>query len=307
MVLSAVALTGATGMLGRHVVSALESQGIRVLSCARVARQGKDSADRRIWDLGQWRSMDEMDALFEGAQAIVHAGAMVPGNSKLPGEAELFDVNVRACLNLGEWALARSVPVVHVSGAIVYAEQDRENIDESAPTGYTGFGGFYGLTKVLAEDIFQRLQQRGLQAAVLRPSSIYGAGLSPTKMLRKFLATAAAGGTIELVPPIEDRIDLIHAADVAAAVAAVLKTGAWTTFNLASGHPSTVREIADACLAVTGKGDIQVRGDVKNARTPGVRFSLNCERANRALGWSPGVSLHQGMAALFENRVLTPG
>lgn len=307
MVLNAVVLTGASGMLGRHVVSALGSANFRILACTRSTEQMNDVAERRVWDLAQWRSFDELDELFEGAQAVVHAGAMVPRNPEPLDEGRMFDVNVRACQNLGEWALARSVPVVHISGAIVYAQQDRENIDETAPTSYTGQGGFYGLTKLLSEDIFRRLRERGLQVAILRPSSIYGFGLSSTKVLRTFLATAARDGTIELTPPVDDRIDLIHATDVATAVVDVLKAEVWKTFNLASGHPPTVLEIANACLAVTGKGKIQVRDTEQDIRKPRKRFFLNCERARRDLGWAPRVGFQQGLTALFENRISTLG
>ena len=169
MVLSSIALTGASGMLGRHVVAALAAAGFQVIACSRHKEWGTALSEARVWDLTQWRSFDELDELFKGARAIVHAGAMVPKAEGPLDEGRMFDANVRACLNLGEWALARSVPVVHISGAIVYVEPDRQGIDETAPTGHSGLGGFYGLTKLLAEDIFRRLRERGLQVAILRP------------------------------------------------------------------------------------------------------------------------------------------
>ena len=305
MVLSSIALTGASGMLGRHVAPALAAAGFQVIACARHKERATAVSEARVWDLTRWRSFDELDALFEGARAIVHAGAMVPKTAEPLDEGQMFDANVRACLNLGEWALARSVPVVHISGAIVYVETERQGIDETALTGHPGLGGFYGLTKLLAEDIFRRLQERGLRVAILRPSSIYGTGLAVTKMLRVFLATAAKGETIELASPVDDRIDLIHAADVASAVVDVLTTEAWDTFNLASGHPVSVLEIANACLAATGKGKVQIREATQDVGKPSSRFCLNCDRAERVLGWTPAIGLEEGIAALFENSVPT--
>lgn len=305
MVLSSIALTGASGMLGRHVAPALAAAGFRVIACARNEEGCAAISEARVWDLTQWRSFDELDALFEGARAVVHAGAMVPKTAAPLDNGRMFDANVRACLNLAEWALARAVPVVHISGAIVYREPDRQSIDETAPTGYSGLGGFYGLTKLFAEDVFRHLQERGLRVAILRPSSIYGTGLAATKMLRVFLATAAKGETIELAPPVDDRIDLIHAADVANAVVDVLRIGVWDTFNLASGHPVSVLEIANACLAVTGKGRVQIRGATPDVRKPSSRFCLNCDRAERVLGWTPAIGLEEGIAEIFENSVPT--
>lgn len=294
-------------MLGRHVASALVSEGFHVIACSRGEGREPALPEIHAWELGQWRTFDEFDILFEGAGAIVHAGAMVPRPGEPLDEGRVFDANVRACLNLGEWALNRSVPVVYISGAIVYADPDSEGVEEGAPTGYSGIGGFYGLTKLLAEDVFRRLQQRGLQVAILRPSSIYGAGLAATKMLSVFLAKAVKGDTIALTPPVDDRVDLIHAADVASAVIGVLKAEAWETFNLASGQPASVLEIANACISATGKGKVQVQDVPQGARKPSSRFSLNCARAERDIGWAPRVTLEQGIAALLENKVLIPG
>jgi len=305
MVLSSIALTGASGMLGRHVAPALAAAGFQVIACARHNEWGAAVSEARVWDLTQWRSFDELDALFEGARAIVHAGAMVPKPGEPFNDARMFDANVRACLNLGEWALDRAVPVVHISGAIVYASSDREGIEETAPIGYSGLGGFYGLSKLLAEDMFRRLQQRGLRVAMLRPSSMYGAGLAATKMLSVFLAIAAKGGSIELTPPVDDRVDLIHAADVASAVVKVLGAEIWDTFNLASGHSVSVLDIANACIAAAGKGKIEVQDAGQGVRRPSRRFCLNCARAERDLGWAPRIALEQGIATLFENSVPT--
>ena len=306
MVLSAIALTGASGMLGRHVASALAAAGVQVITCVRHKEWGAAVPEARVWDLTQWGSFDELDALFEGARAIVHAGAMVPKTADpLHDERQMFDANVRACLNLGEWALARSVPVVHISSATVYRDPFRQGIAETAPIGFSGLGGFYGWTKLFAEDIFRRLGERGLQVAFLRPSSIYGTGLAATKMLKLFLATAAKGEPIQLNPPVDARIDLIHAADVASGVVGVLRTEAWDTINLASGHPVSVLEIANACLAVTGKGKVQIRDAAQGVREPNSRFWLNCDRAERVLGWAPEIGLEEGIAALFENSVPT--
>lgn len=307
MVLKPIALTGADGMVGRHMASALASAGFQVIACSRGNNRDTVSSRKVTWDLGQWRTFDEFDILFEGAAAIVHAGAMVPRPGEPLDEGRMFDANVRVCLNLGEWALSRAIPVVYLSGAIVYADADCGGIEETAPTGYSGIGGFYGWTKLLAEDAFRRLQQRGLQVAMLRPSSIYGAGLAPTKMLNIFLAKAAKGDMIALTPPIDDRVDLIHAADVARAVIAVLRAEAWDTFNLASGRCVSVLDIANACISVTGKGKVQVQEAPPGIRKPSNRFSLNCARAHRDIGWVSQVTLERGVAALFANEVLTLG
>jgi UDP-glucose 4-epimerase len=299
MVLKVIAVTGATGMLGRHVKAALVAAEFQVIPCSR--RMGSDGG--RVWDLSQWKSIPELDELLQGADAVVHMGAEVPNSLSAPDEANMFDANVRACLNLATWARLRGKPLVHLSGGIVYADPGQADITESAPLGWSGLGGFYGMTKLLAEDVLRREEGAGLQLAVLRSSSIYGAGQHSGKMMSIFLASACSGGAIELTEPVDDRVDFIHAADVANAIVRVLRTRSWETFNLASGHLTTVMELAEACVAVAGKGQVNVRTNGNPVQLPSSRFGLNCSRAATRIGWVARIGILEGLRALRDGSV----
>lgn len=300
MVLNRVGLTGATGMLGRHVRAALEKVGAQVVAVSRASVPGSEAGG---WDLADWRLPTELDALFPGVQAIVHAGAMVPTDG-LVDEGRMFNANVRACVNLGQWAISTNVPLIYVSGAIVYEDTDKEGHKEDAALGWNGLGSFYGFSKLLAEDVLRRLCRRGLRLAVVRPSSIYGCGLSPAKMISRFLVTAREGGVIELFPPACDRVDLIHAADVSRAILAILERDIWDTFNIASGRPVSIKELAEACVSVAGRGGVSLQGDkTLSERDPITRFSLNTDRAKNQLVWQPLYDIEQGLGMMLQERV----
>jgi UDP-glucose 4-epimerase len=291
MVLNRIGLTGATGMLGRHMRAALENEGAQVVA---VGRGSAADAKAGTWNLANWMATDQFDAMFPGVQAVVHAGAMVQTAGHVD-EGLMFDTNVRACANLAQWAISRDVPVVHISSATVYEDIASDGLHENAPTGWSGLGGFYGLSKLLAEDVLSRLCRHGLKLAIVRPSSLYGFGLPATKMVSRFLASASAGATIELVPPVNDRIDFVHAADVALAIVAILKTETWETFNIGSGCPVSVRELADACVSVAGRGNISVDGIQRSEQDPVTRFGLDIGRAKRRLDWRPQLDIRQGL------------
>ena len=294
MVLKKIGLTGATGMLGRHIKFALEKAGSHVIG---VSRHAASDCNVVSWDLENWLSMTQLDNLFAGVGAVVHAGAMVPRATDLIDDGRMFNANVRACINLVNWAESRSIPIVHVSGAIVYAEPDRECIVEEAQVGWSGLGGLYGLSKVLAEDVFSRYKKQNLKLALVRPSSIYGHGLAPDKLISRFLSTASQDETITLTHPLDDKIDFIHAADVASAIVAILEVGAWDVFNIASGSRASVREIAQLCIAASGRGRIVFNG-LQNGE-PSSRFSLNTEKAKILLGWQSTIDICQGLALML--------
>lgn len=300
MVLNTIGLTGATGMLGRHVRAALELVGARVIGSS---REHQPSLTESNWDLEDWRTHTELDSIFTGVQAIVHVGAMVPRKSVLVNEAGMFNANVRSCLNLGLWAISRKLPIVHVSGAIVYAKNDCTSQQEDAALGWTGLGGVYGLSKLLAEDTLKRLRQNGLRLAIVRPSSIYGYGLPAEKMISRFLAMAESGSTIELAQPVDDRVDLIHATDVSRAILAILDAEAWEVFNVASGVPVSIKELADHCVAVVGRGKVKVMECGQSSHIAVTRFALNSKRAKDHLGWRPVIDLKLGLTMMVQKDI----
>jgi nucleoside-diphosphate-sugar epimerase len=299
MVLEKIGLTGATGMLGRHLSAALENAGSEVVSISRSAESGNVSA---CWDLAEWLELEALDALFAGAQAVVHAGAMVQPTGKVD-ESRMFNANVRACLNLGQWAIARNIPIIQISGAIVYANTLAPEQKEDSPLGWNGLGGFYGFSKLLAEDVLMRLRQRGLKLGIVRPTSIYGHGISSDKMMRRFLSIAEEGGCIELVQPVDDRVDLVHASDVSRAVVAMLKRECWSIFNIASGSPISIKELAEACVQFTGRGDVSTRGERAAEYKPAVRYSLNTTLAKHKLDWQPEIDIKSGFEMMLRQCV----
>ena len=299
MVLKVIAVTGATGMLGRHVSVALRADGFRVLPCSRSG----ESTGGCSWDLTQWKSEHELDELFDGVDAVVHAGAAVPKTGIVPNDGDMFNINVRACINLAEWARKRGKPIVYISSATVYADPNRNGIQERDPLGCSGLGGLYGMTKLLGEDVLRREEQNGMQLAVLRPSSTYGAGLAPGKMLTNFLKIALQGGAIELMPPVEDRIDFVHAADVADAVVCVLRTGSWETFNIGSERLTSIIELAETCVRVAGRGEVKVKAALESPPEGSTRFGLSCARAKSRLGWESRIGMLDGIRTLLDSSI----
>lgn len=298
MVLKRVLVTGASGMVGRQVVAALAAEKAEVVATSRTRLESlPQGATWAPWDLGEWRTPAELGRLFGAVDAAVHCGAAVPRAGLRLDDRQLIDVNVRACLALGEWALSMDAPVVFVSGAAVYAEPERSGIAEDAPKGPNAVAGFYGVTKLMAEAVFGMLRRRGLKAAILRPSSIYGPGLADGKMIAEFMAVAARGGAIALEPPVDDRVDLVHAGDVARAALLALTRQAWEDFNVASGKPVSVAEIAAACVRAAGRGSVQLP-PAPGGREPVVRFGLDTARARRQLGYAPAISLDAGLAMM---------
>ncbi len=299
MVLNKVAITGGSGMVGRHLITALVKKGISCIATSRTEPDTKeDFFSWEAWDLQEWKSVDELNVLFAGVSAIMHIGAAVPNSAQILSHKTIFDSNVRSCLCLGQWALESRIPMIFLSGATVYANPDGEGICENADKAYKAvqtLGGFYGFSKLLAEEVLLNLAVDGLQLCILRPSSIYGFGLHREKMISKFITQASRGEIISLQQPIDDKIDLIHASDVADAAVQALEGKAQGIYNIASGTLVTVLEIAQTCVKVVGNGKVEIKAGMAD-RAPILRFGLNCDAARESFGFLPKINLCEGIA-----------
>jgi UDP-glucose 4-epimerase len=118
--------------------------------------------------------------------------------------------------------------VVWTSSTVVYGPAERygdARVDESAPTGPLTF---YGLTKVVAEEIASYYRRRHeLDVVGLRLPLVLGPGLwyAGAASAIAGVISAASPGARHAVTFHDDPMDLMHVADVADAVVAALDPG----------------------------------------------------------------------------------
>ncbi len=170
-------VTGASGMVGRHVVrKAVEAgYGIRAL-----VHNGElpDSIAGLGCEIvyGDLTKPDEVPPLVDGMQVIVHAAGKVGDWG--PFE-EYKAINQDAVATLLEAVRQRSDSLdrfVHISSLGVYRWGDHYGEDETVPPDYVGYDG-YTTTKARAELICRRyLDDYGLPIVMIRPGFMYGEG-----------------------------------------------------------------------------------------------------------------------------------
>jgi len=290
-----IAVIGANGMTGSHMVSLLKSKGIPV-----------KAVTRQEWDLTEWKSFDDLDRIFGSVLAIFHFGAQLPYNDFKNDNwqtQQIFDANIRSCLNLAEWAKLRKIPIVFLSGAVVYKNPHASRIIETDPKVVNGFGGFYGYSKLLAESIFGHLSAEGLKCIILRPSSIYGYGLPSEKLVQNYIDMASSNSDIRITGH-KNRINLIHAYDVATAAFSAYKNESWGVFNISSKVGNTILEIAETAVSISDGGSIVVLDDNKN-NVAFTRFDLDAKLAKKSFSFEAEINLKEGML-LMKNKALTP-
>src|SRR5207302_8914303 len=148
-----VLVTGASGLVGSHVVQALVSRGERVRALVRpasrdaVVRLGAEAVVGDVTDVAAW------DAAARGADAIVHAAAIVQRRASW---TQYVAANVDATRLAVAAARATGARLVHISSVAVYGgtaayPTTPECRSEDHPFQSIPDSDFHGPTKPMAD------------------------------------------------------------------------------------------------------------------------------------------------------------
>ncbi len=175
-----IAITGATGLVGAHILRLLLRRGYHNL----VALKRKGSRLDLVQDIEsgvEWIEGDVMDVttveqLVSGADAVVHCAAII---SYVPQQyPAMHKVNVEGTANVVNACLVAGVPyLLHMSSISVFKRTGGVQwIDEETPWEPSRYTSEYGLTKHLAEMEVWRGKAEGLRVGMLIPSVVMGSG-----------------------------------------------------------------------------------------------------------------------------------
>jgi len=288
-----VAVTGATGFLGRYLVDALLDAGAQPIGVVRnpdrvpalrargVELRRADLADRAALAAG-----------FAGADAVVSNAALLPiGN----GAAALEQANVEGTRNvyaaIADAGVRRAVQISSVAVYGMFAQgvvdEDRLQLpDDTVPWPWNA----YAVSKARSERVaWAAAAAHGIGLTAMRPCTIYGAfddGF--TRIFRRVVSLPVTVMPVWLSP------SFVYAGDVASAVVAALARDAsiGRAYNLA-GPPESAWDFARAWRAAGGGGARWLVPVPVPWST-----SYDTRRARAELGWSAR-SLPDGLRDAF--------
>lgn len=200
MSLPIVAVTGATGFIGRRIVRALTEAGYAVRALVRrsPARED-DTSDAVSWVLGSLTDQDALRTLVRGTTAIIHCAGAI----KAVNRAAFREINGNGTKRLAEIASQQSAPPRFILLSSLAAREPRLSA--------------YAASKRMGEQAVRALQPI-LPVVILRPPAVYGPGDMET--LRVFQMAARGFMAVPMVTGA--RTSLAHVDDVAGAVMAAL-------------------------------------------------------------------------------------
>jgi nucleoside-diphosphate-sugar epimerase len=259
-----VAVTGASGFVGRSLCAGLSTAGHEVIA-----------VDLRHGNLSG----------IAAGEAVVHLAAIA---HRRASEEDLRRVNVELARKVGEAAAASGASLVFLSSVKVHGEKSSVPFRETAALAPADL---YGESKLRAEQALRAIS--GLRLAVLRPPLVYGPGVKANFLA---LMRALARGIPLPLASVQNRRSLIYVGNL---VDAILRSlGKEGTFLVSDGAalstPQLCRSLGEALerpARLWPFPTLLLPGKLTQS------LELDDSAIRGALGWRPPFTCEEGLRA----------
>ncbi len=251
-----VALTGATGFVGRYLLDHLTKTGRPVRPISRSGGGAIVACGDLAYSTPDWGD------LFAGADTVIHCAAIAhqPLDDSRVGKElkrKLYRVNRDAVAEVAEGCMAAGVRrLIFLSTVKVYGESTRPG-EAFKETDALNPQDDYGESKKQAEEVLRAFRQRGLEVCCLRLPLIYGPR-AKANLLR--LQRLAVSGMPLPLASIRNSRSLLGLNNLAIALDGLMEVERWnwSEVNIADPEPISTPELVRALGKVAGRAPLLV-------------------------------------------------
>lgn len=319
-----VLVTGATGFLGKYLVEELINNGYEVVAQGRkenILNNLKEQYKVNILKC----SLNEIKNIDMNIDCVIHAAAL----STVWGKwQDFYDSNVLGTENVIKFCLKNNVRrLIYVSSPSVYsAKFDRFNIKEEDFDKNNKLN-FYIKSKILAEDLINKIDNQKLETVIIRPRGLFGIG--DTSIVPRLINANSKIG-IPLFNDGKNVVDITCVENVAYSLRLAMEKeeANGNIYNITNGDPTEFKNILDKLFteleerANYRKMNINLMYFVASVielfyklfriykepmitkytiATLGYSQSLNIEKAKKDLDYNPKITLEEGIKKYAEH------
>jgi 2-alkyl-3-oxoalkanoate reductase len=239
-----IAVTGATGLVGSHLVNHFSKKGHSIAALVRNKEKAENLSSQNVQIVeANISNKEELRNALKDVDVVFHAAGLVDpyGSREL-----IFKTNVEGTRNV--LTVAKELGVkqfVFISSlSVITGFQDQFDVDERAPLQKSGEA--YADSKVAAESlVFSETKKSEIAVTVLRPGFIYGPG--ERSWLPRLIDSIARGKAM-LIDGGKRETNVIYIENLnLAAEAALLNRRAYgQIYNLTDGQHVSKKQLFDA-------------------------------------------------------------
>jgi len=301
-----VVVTGGAGFIGSHLCRALLAQGDEVVAVDNLITGSIDN----VAELFGNRSFT---FLHHDVSNFVHVSGAVDAvlhfaSPASPADFERIPIQI---LKVGSQGTHHTLGLAKDKGARYLLASTSEVYGDPhvhpQPEDYWGnvnpIGprGVYDEAKRFAEAMTMAYHRHhGVDVRIVRIFNTYGTRMRPDdgRSVSNFLVQALAGRPLTVYGDGSQTRSFCYVDDEVRGILALLDSSHVGPMNIGNPHEYTIRELAEAALAVTGSSSeltyFPLPVDDPAQRRPDISL------ARRVLGWEPAVNLDDGLARTAE-------
>lgn len=292
-----ILISGSSGQIGSYLVEHFSKKydvvGLDIKKC------GIPEVDK-ITILGDIRDKNIVNKLIKDVDAVIHTAAQLNIKRSLENPILDADINIMGTLNLLDAARKNKniSKFVYLSSSVVYGNPEYLPIDENHPLNPVSA---YGLSKLTGEKycyLFDKVF--GLPVVCVRPFNVYGNREDPkspyVSIVSKFADMVRNNKPLIIYGDGKQMRDLVHVKDVASFIEIVLE-GSETVeevYNLGSGKPVTVLEVAKLVLKMNGK-DEKDNIIYEKQEKGKIEHSYADIKKSMKIGYKPQITIDKGI------------
>lgn len=304
-----VLVTGAGGFIGSHLAERLVEAGASVRALVhynamgtRGWLDGSPQAETMEIISGDVTDSDSVGRAVAGIDTVFHLAALIaiPYSYQVP--RAYVRANIDGTLNVLQAAREASVRrIVHTSTSEVYGTARRVPIDETHPLqGQSP----YSASKIAADKMAEAFYcSFNLPVAILRPFNTFGPRQSARAIIPTILAQCLSGGVVKLgsLHPTRDLNFVANTVD-GYLLAGEVPGAVGQTIHLGSGREISIGDLVELLARLVGcKPRIETDARrIRPEKSEVDRLVADPSRAKEILGWSPRVSLEEGLKRTVE-------
>ena len=307
---SRILVTGGAGFIGSRLVDRLLREGHEVTVLDNLLAGTTENLEEQLSSTrlclikADVRNSRAVKKAMRGASAVFHLAALIDVPLSVEDPVLTEDVNVRGTLSMLEASLAENVDrFIYISSSAVYGEAQYLPINEEHPT--TPLSP-YGVSKLAAENYSRNYHEiHGLETCCLRLFNVYGPrqrANSYSGVISAFIRKIQSGESPVVYGDGKQTRDFIHLDDVIDACMLAMKSVRIDggTFNIGTGKPTTIKELAGIIARLSGKTSVKPvykkprKGDVKDSYA-------DTNKARKSLNFKPKTELKNGLKSLIKN------
>lgn len=296
-----ILVTGGAGFIGSHVVELLCNRGYQVIVVDDLRFGYEAFIDKRAKFLKfSLSNLTLLKKALNGVDVVMHLAGSSIIEFSYSNPLEYFENNLMNSINLVEaMREARVNKIIYSSTSSVYGQPKKNPIKETMTTNPLNA---YSSSKLAFEQALNSyFYSYGLESVTLRYYNAYG----PRDEQRP--RTRAVPMWIEAIldkKPIpwywqgRQIRDYVYVGDIAKAHVAVLNLPGINCFNIGSGKGVLMKDVLHALEKIVGKKFETI--DMGERKGDPMKSFADISKIKKTVGWSPKVSLEQGLRQTLE-------